>query len=469
VNASVKGPWGVAFAAFNFNDFTDKFDVFTFDNPFRAVDSTGNAYQAPSASINGPVFGVAGTPPSNQAWNLKGGATLKFGPRTRLTADAQVGKWTQNEQPFIAFTTNTAIRLPDGRLGTDPNTLPARNLDGKIDVLALNGFVTTGIGDDLRLNARYRIYENDNKTPRIRFEQGYARYDGDWNATPRISVPNGFKNTLFDAYATYDLGRVLGLEAGFKHNKVERTFRETEHTTDNTFRLAADARFGGGLLLRGVYEVGERDFDEYNPVEAEENSFLVPGPPVNQTVLRRYDQAKRDRTRYGVQLQATPGSGVFTFGAGYFVNKDEYDRSAVSCNADYHGAGVGDAATFCSGGLSPALGLLEAEYKTFNLDVDFSPNDRVTLHGFYSREDVMDFQTGRQSGATITFNPAFNWSSTVDDKVDTVGAGANLTLVPDSGSCTSSTGTRRWTATTPSPRARACACRSRSPPTTTPG
>jgi len=433
VTGSFKGSWGTAFAGFNYNDFTDKYDSFLFENPFRITDSTHpSAYTGPgTTTVDGPAFGRTSLPPSNSAWTLKGGTTLMFGPKTRLTADTQVGQWKQNEVPFIPFTTNTAITLPDGRSATDVASLPARNLDGKINLLALNGFVTTGFGANLRLNARYRLYQVDNKTPRTRFEEGYTRFDAVWEDIPRITVPNGFDSHYFDVYATYDVGSKAGLEVGWKWNKIAREFRETEHTTENTLRVAADIRPGGGLTARGIYEHGTRDFDSYNPVEAEEHSYLEEGPPVNQTVLRRYDQAKRDRDRIGLQAQFSPGNGKFTVGAGYFWNKDKYDDSPVSCNADYHAGNVGDSATFCSGGNSAPLGLMEAKYTTFSLDADFSPSDKVTVYAFYSREDVFDYQTGRQSGATLTFNPAWTWTSQVDDKVDSFGAGADFTLVPD--------------------------------------
>ena len=58
--------------------------------------------------------------PSNKAWNVKAGTTLKFGRSTRLTADAQIGQWTQNEQPFIGWTTNTAIPRPAGPAAREP-------------------------------------------------------------------------------------------------------------------------------------------------------------------------------------------------------------------------------------------------------------------------------------------------------------------------------------------------------------
>ena len=353
-----------------------------------------------------------------------------FGPKTRLTADTQVGQWKQNEQPFIPFTTNTAIKLPDGRDATDVASLPLRNLDGDIDVFALNGFLMTALTDDLRLNARYRLYQVNNKTPRTRFEEGYVRFDAVWEDIPRITVPSGFDSNYFDVYATYDVGSQAGLEVGWKWNRIAREFRETEHTTENIFRVAADVRPGGGFTARGIYEHGTRGFDDYRPVEAEEHSYLEEGEPVNQTVLRRFDQAKRDRDRIGIQVQVSPGDGKFTAGAAYFWNKDKYDDAPVSCNADYNAGNVGDSATFCSGGTSVPLGLMEAKYKTFSVDADFSPSDKATIYTFYSREDVFDYQTGRQSGAALTFDPDWTWTSTVNDKVDSFGAGAEFTLVP---------------------------------------
>ena len=110
VNASLRGDWGTAFAGFNLNTFDDNITSFSWDNPFRASDSTaGNAYLGPYSTTAGPATGRVGLPPSNEAWTVKGGTTLKFGRSTRLSGDAQVGQWKQNEQPFIGWTTNSAI------------------------------------------------------------------------------------------------------------------------------------------------------------------------------------------------------------------------------------------------------------------------------------------------------------------------------------------------------------------------
>ena len=116
-----------------FNDFKNTFDTFTFDNPFRITDAVDN-----------PVFGRTSLPPDNKAVTESVGATFKLGERTRLSADLTFGQWTQNDDPFIPWTTNTAI--VHARAGT-PADHRARcrrpALDGKIDTLALNALLHT--------------------------------------------------------------------------------------------------------------------------------------------------------------------------------------------------------------------------------------------------------------------------------------------------------------------------------------
>lgn len=418
VNAAYKGDWGSLKAAVRFNDFKNAFDTFSFDNPFRITDSTDpSAYQSPgSASKGGPVFARTALPPDNKVTSQMLGGTFKLGTRTRLTADVTLGQWTQDKDPFIPWTTNTAIATPP---------LPATQLDGKIDTLALNGFLNTRLGNDLQLNARFRRYEHDNKTPRYEIP-GYVRYDAVYEDIPRITVPYGYTSDVFDVYATWNKG-ALGLEAGFKSNMMDRTYRETESTTENVFRLAADIR-SGAVSFRGIGEFGNRDFDRYHAVEAEEHSFLEPGLPANQTVLRRPDQAQRDLTRVGGQLELSPGSGKFSLFASYFHTQFEYDQELVECEDI---AAFPSEARFCPGGEQAPLGLVDDSYDTFSLEASFNPGERVGLYAFYTWEDGDILQTGRQSGGTLNWNPADVWTSNITNKGNTFGFGANFTLVPD--------------------------------------
>jgi MtrB/PioB family decaheme-associated outer membrane protein len=406
-DAEYHANWGNARAGVHFNWFNNRLETLSFDNPFRATDATDpSAYTAPaSGSIGGPARGLTSLPPDNDAVRGTVGATVKLPGKTRLSADVAVGRWTQNSTPFIPFSTNTAIVTPVR--ATDPSALPARRLDGKVDVVNLSASVTSRPANKLTLRARFLNYDQDNKTPRIEFPLGYVRFDAVWEDIPRISVPYGFTTRRFDATAAYDLGR-LTLEGGYRRSGFDRTFRETERTTENALTLAANVRASDWAILRASYERGKRDFDRIDPERSEEASFLEPEPPANMFALPgyvRFDQAKRDTDRIGANLQVSPGSGKVSVGVGYYRTNEDYKETG--------------------------LGLQNASYDEVSVDLDYTPSARWTVYGFYSFEKIGNFQRGRQSGATPSTNPLDDWTSNVDDKAHSLGAGAEVTLVPD--------------------------------------
>ena len=431
VNATYSGSWGVARAGVRFNDFNSGFETFAFDNPFRVTDGTdASAYTAPATgSRNGAAFGRSALAPDNQAVTEALGATFKLGKKSRLTADVGFGQWRQNQTPFIPWTTNTAIKTPQGAPATTA-PLPAAQLDGKVNTFSLSAFFTTRLTNELGLHARYRRYDFDNKTPRYRLEDGYVRFDAVWENIPRITVPYGYTNDTFDAYATYGKG-AFGFEAGWKTVGMARTFRETEDTRENVFRAVVDAH-GSGVVVRAISEVGSRDYSNYHSVEAEEHSFLpVPGQvsaPANQTVLRRYDQAKRDLVRVGGQVEVSPGDGKLSVFASYFHTKFKYDQSPVGCEDVSLFPGQSQ---FCPGGEQKPLGLVGDKYDTFGVEANWAVSARTTLYAFYDYEDGDILQTGRQSGATVNFNPQDVWTANTTTKGHTLGAGADFSFAQE--------------------------------------
>jgi MtrB/PioB family decaheme-associated outer membrane protein len=420
-DAQYEASWGVLRAGLHFNWFENRIETLAFDNPFRITDSTdGSAYQAPgSASVNGPIFGLMALPPDNQAITGSAGATFKLPSRTRVSADVSLGRWTQNQSPFIPYTTNSSVLGEDGSGATFPATdvsrLPARQLDGKMNVTSLSARLTSRPADKVTVTARFRNYDLGNDTPQIRFP-GYVRFDGVWEEIPRISVPYAYRNRRFDASLAYDFGQV-SLEGGFRHSSFARHFRETEDTSENAFSLAAHLRATDWAVLRATYERAKRDFEGLEIELSEEASFQVPGTPANllavepQTVCPagrvcnlRFDQAKKDVDRMGANLQLSPG-GKATLALGYLRTKDDYTETT--------------------------FGLVKAQYDTFSADLDFSPTDRINLYGYYTYEKVADFQRGRQSGAAVSTNPLDDWTSDVEDRVNSFGSGANFVLRPD--------------------------------------
>ena len=394
--------WGALRAAVRLNDFTNNIPVQTFDNPFRATDSTdASAYQAPgSQSIAGASFARMALSPSNRAVTGSAGITVKLG-RHRLITDASLGRWTQDE-PFIPFTTNTAITVPFD--ATDRAFLPARSLDGRIDVLSLASTLYLRPTSATTVTARVRRYDLDNKTPRLQFEDGYARFDGVWEDIPRVSVPYGYTNDQAHLTASVGVGDVT-LEGGYKLDRWQRTFRESKETTQHTGFASVSARPLDWAVFRATYERGRRTFDEYHAEEAEHASFLEPGDPANLTLLRRYDQAVRDSDRLVSMLQVSPGSGKTTLSLSYAWGLDDYSDTSY--------------------------GLVEAETRTLGAEVDYTPTERVSLFGFYTREDLASFQRGRQSGGTLSTREIDDWTADMTDGVDSFGLGANLVLKPE--------------------------------------
>ncbi|MEO8349207.1 MAG: MtrB/PioB family outer membrane beta-barrel protein, partial [Acidobacteriota bacterium] len=397
VSAEFAQPWGLVRGAAHYNTFENDVDSLLFDNPFRVTDSTDpSAYLAPgSASVNGPTRGRVDLSPDNKAVTGSLGVMLRIPVwSARVTADASASRWTQNRN-FLPYTTNTAITSPFR--ADDPANLPQSSLDGEIDVSTLSLYFTSRPTRALGLTARYRIYDLSNETSRVEFP-GYVRFDSVWEDIPRISVPYSYKRTLADAVVSYDFGPAT-VEGGYRYVGFDRTFRETEETRENVLTAALSLRAFGWAMLRAGFETGERDRDEYDSLHGEEASYLDPGPGSNLPALRRFDQARRDVDRVTALLQVTPGGGDLTVSLSYLYSNEDY----------------GDEEVVDASGL--LYGLIETRYDTFTAEADYSPSDRWSVFGFYTREGYDNFQRGRQSGATPSVDPRSDWTSNERNEV----------------------------------------------------
>jgi MtrB/PioB family decaheme-associated outer membrane protein len=423
-SAQYEGSWGVARAALRYNWFESAQSAFSWDNPFRVTDSIDTSSAPGSGSVGGPSFGRMGLPPDNDAFTGSAGTTLRFAHQTRLSADVSIGSWKQNSTPFIPYTTNTAITIPGAPAApTDPAALPAQHLDGKADVTSFSVAFSSIPADKLHVTAHFRRYDLDNKTGRISFPLGYVRFDSVWEDVPRITVPYGFTNKLFDVTVGYDIGD-LTVEGGYKNTGFDRTFRETEKTTENGFNLAANWHGKDWAVLRASYEHGNRDFDGLEIARSEEASFLDPGTPTNLLAIDpatpqtgggtlcapgtvcnlRYDQAKRKFDRFLAHVELIPTDKV-TVGLAYSTTKYNYDESTY--------------------------GLTESKYDSFTVDADYTPSARWNVYAFYTYEKNRDAQRGRQSGSSVSTQPLDDWTSEVNDKGNTVGGGFHVAIVPD--------------------------------------
>ena len=391
---------GILRGGIQYNDFENKVASLLFDNPFRLTDTTdANAYQSPSSSsILGSSRGQVALPPSNKAITGTVGFLMKLPASSRLNADLAFSQWSQNEA-LLPYTVNTAITSP--LHAADPASLPVSSFDGKISTLTGGLSFASRPLPKIGINARYRIYDMDNKSQRVELP-GYVRFDAVWEDIPRISVPYEYGTERGDLAVTYDLGPVT-LEGGYRYDVTNRTFRETEETTENAVRLAADFRPFPWVAVRTSYERGNRDFDHYDPEGAEHASFLDPGPAVNLPLLRRYDQAAKDLDRISALVQVTPFDGNLGVTLHLLQSTDDYDDESD-------------------------FGLLESVSRSWTVEADYAPTDRWSVYAFYSNESYDTFQRGRQSGATPSTNPLDDWTAKIQDDVGSLGIGGTYAL-----------------------------------------
>ncbi len=384
------------------NQFANTYSSYTFDNPFRVADSTDpTAYTAPgAASIGGPSRGRLALPPDNSRITAAIGGIYKMPMHSRLTADIAFGQMCSNGD-LMPYTTNTAI------LATVPesNTLPIDRFNGRINTTSATVSFTTRPFTNFNVSARYRFYNSDNDVRRIEFP-GYVRFDAVWEPIPRITVPYSWKNNRAEILASYDIGSEYSVEAGFRNDRTNRTFREARRTTENIAHIALDARPFTWVTWRNSFEFGNRSFDEYDVERAEGATFVEPEAPVNPEGLRRFDVAERSTQRVISILSVNPFNGPLSATLNFTRYFDNYSKHAE-------------------------FGLLKWRNQTWTAEADFSPSERWSTFAFYSREYWDGFQRGRQSGAVPSTNPLDNWSADNSDKANSLGAGFTMGVIPD--------------------------------------
>jgi MtrB/PioB family decaheme-associated outer membrane protein len=399
-SAEWKARFGLVRGSLSVNRFSNDVSSVTFDNPFRARDTAAlNAIFGPSPfGVDGTSEGRIALPPDNEAIRGSIGFLVQLPGRSRFNADWSLGQWTQ-DAPFIPYSSNSAITTPV--VATDPSTLPAQSLGGEMQTYSQSYTFSSRPLTGLVLTARYRWYKLGNDTPRLTVP-GEAYYDGVWNYNARISVPYAYTKDRLFAAAAFERGFAT-FEAGFSYEGWDRAYRETERTTEGLFHAKADLRPRDWLLARALVQWGSRDYDLYLPRAGESSSYPNGKPPTLLSELRRWDQAKRDSTRYGGELVLTPGDASVML-------------SYLEGTQDYYAS---------------AYGMQKAGSKVLSAEADYSPNERLSLSLYASRERLSTFDHGAQRAPSGAPDPATEWTADVQDRVHSFGFGATLGVVKD--------------------------------------
>ncbi|MDO8836433.1 MAG: MtrB/PioB family outer membrane beta-barrel protein [Vicinamibacterales bacterium] len=406
VRAAYNFKAGNVYAGFVRNIYNNRAETLTIDNPFQAFDapfvsSVGGASRA--RWINAP---------DNEASTGNAGFLLKFAKQTRLGGRVALATWTQNAA-FHPFTINSALLTSTGARADSLSTLQQPSFDGKINTTTMNVTFTSRPITGLGLRAHFRSYDLTNKTNRfiITGDAG-GTPDRTWSVvTPSAGAPYGHatanvydsKTTRFNASASYDIG-ALTLEGQVRSAKLERTSREADTGKDNGFAFTALFHANEWLGVRGTYDQAKRTAEGHTVY-----GFQA-------------DEAERETTRTGVDIEVTPMAGV-ELSFAYFRRDVQYTNrpNRVQVTGGVPVAGAQPIPGTPSG-------LLEATYDSYTGEINFLPNARVELGAYYTYEkDATTNQWSTTTGANL--NNLLNYAGT--DETNTFGVNAAVQLVPE--------------------------------------
>ncbi|MBI2216121.1 MAG: MtrB/PioB family decaheme-associated outer membrane protein [Candidatus Rokubacteria bacterium] len=382
--------WQLQFA-YNLSLFKNDVDVLVWDNPLRVTDIVG-----------GPSRGRLDLAPDNVAHTASVTGAINLPGDSRLTGTYSYG-WRFQDDSFVPHTINSAI--VDPRLA-----LPADSLDGDVRTQLLNLRFTSRPLPRISLGARYRFYDLDDTTRNLTFP---ARVRTDTSIITEPLTTSRFSYTRHNAGA--DVGwRLLGplsLTVGYDWERWDRdeNHREADLTDEHTPRVSLDWTPLDWLVVRTSYRHSWRRINRYDTFAHLAHSVTpeeleADAPQAQSVLLRKFDQADRDRDRVDLLAQISPlDTLVITPTVG--VRKDDYKNSR--------------------------LGLQDDESWVAGLDVSWSPTRTLALFTSYTREEIFARQRSRYREPPAQLeNPTFDWVAENRDIVHTVGAGINWSMIP---------------------------------------
>jgi len=366
--------------AYDGSFFRNNIPSLTWSNPFRLTDSP----------TLGPANGrLSLWPDTNQNTLSVSGAINQMPWHSHATGYVSYGAQSNND-PLIPFTVNSAISSP---------ALPRTTADVQARITAMNYTFTSRPTRTVWLNARYRQYEFDDRTPAFLVVNSVSY---DYTLAPGVNLlrdPLSYTRHTFDGDASYSPVSFIGVRAGYTHEEIDRLNRYSASTSENIGRLSADVTGTSWLNVRGVYENSKRVASPVDPAEV-----LADG---EQPALGQFDIASRNHQRITGLVVVTPISDL-SFNATAGKIKDEYPDSY--------------------------FGLNSADNNVYSVGFDAVPLENRVNFGFeYGYEKNTALQTSRYAAHVTSgfpptfFDPRADWYDNSNDT--TYNANASVEIV----------------------------------------
>lgn len=269
--------------------------------------------------------------PDNDFHNLKLDLSAALPLRGRVSGGVSVGRLTQDDELIPPVVNSGTIAFPPVDLANWNTTgaLSRKSAGARIATLLAHLSGSFSPLRDLSLQAKWRRYEEENKTRYEAFnpqtgESGYVGLDGSVvNTVPNNlfsvqfrSVPFECRKDNYGADLDYRVLRRTNVILGYEREDNECSNREHARTEEGRVRAALNNRDLSWATIRLSYEHARRTGDPYNsaPNQASYAPSALFNTPQTLAELRKYDLAERDQdivnARVNFLLSATMGLAV---------------------------------------------------------------------------------------------------------------------------------------------------------------
>jgi MtrB/PioB family decaheme-associated outer membrane protein len=370
--------------------FHNNVSTLVWDNPLRATDFTYSSAYSPG---DGTSQGREDLWPDSSMNMISGTATYKLPKRTRGYANFGFSKYS-NDDPLLPHTINTAIPVIP---------LARETADVSADVTSLLLGYGGRPADKVWFNLRYKLYDWDNSTPTtsVNGEETtfpvteYVRFDQviePFTVGPGAE-PFSYRRQYFDSDVSYSVLPFTAVRLGYSRETDKRTFRDFEHTADNTIRLALDTTGWSYLQLRTQYDYAKRTgtgLDE-EVFDADNEGFARP---------RQFDISDRNRHRFTFLVTGIP-SDIFSVNAQVGIFREERPDTE--------------------------FGLVNTDGNFYSVGFDVTPMQKLALGLNWGFDEYKSFQRSRQANPGVQeTDPTRNWTTDIDDHANSVYAYVDL-------------------------------------------
>jgi MtrB/PioB family decaheme-associated outer membrane protein len=400
--------WSVGLR-YNASLFHNGTSTLVWDNPINLTNELGGVVVGPCNSTSnyltdgtgGPCQGRIDLYPNNQAHTVTLSGTAALPMKSRFMGTVSYG-WRLQDDKFLPFTINPAVTQP---------ALPARDLDGDVRPFMINATLSNNFFDRLNLKTFYRLYDLNNRSRKVFFEDGIIVNDqGSATNLGLQAFPYEYTKHNIGAEAGYDFARWLSAKFSYLWEKMHRESREVLNANEHSFGPTVDIKPNPWMLLRMGYRHFIRDADGYDAgryvvVFTEETPEDLREEKLEQ--LRKFDEAARRRDKFSLFTQISPLQNL-TFHAGFDMILDRYPDTAIGTQNDNN--------------YSPSIGVV------------YAPLDWLSLFADYNFE-YFDWKMTAMERTAVTQTPALNpdriWVSRGIDKINTFTVGSEMRLIPE--------------------------------------